>query len=154
MLGHGGIESLLHRLAYLVSIGTCSPELRVKTCRNVTRVLDRIRALGLTRPGGPAAGLGEDFTLASGDIPAEPERGEPGRNLPPSFLRQLCERLPLLERGPSGREIRLAVELLIDTGRRPEEVLRLRPALGHTRRQIAPAYQPASWPADRPGMLA
>jgi hypothetical protein len=32
----------------------------------------------------------------------------------------------VLDRGPSGREIRLAVELLMDTGRRPDEILRLR----------------------------
>jgi hypothetical protein len=125
-LGRGDIESLLHRLAYLTSIGRVSPELRVKTCRDVKRVIDRVRSLGLTRPGGPAAGLGEDFTLASCDIPAEPERGEPGRDLPPSIMRQLCQQLPLLESGqPSSREIHLAVELLIDTGRRPEEILRL-----------------------------
>jgi len=38
--------------------------------------------MGLTRAGGVAADLGEDFILAFGDIPAEPERGEPGRDLP------------------------------------------------------------------------
>ncbi|MFN2496519.1 MAG: tyrosine-type recombinase/integrase, partial [Pseudonocardiaceae bacterium] len=126
VLGRGDIESFLHRLAYLASIGECSPEVRVRICRDVKRILGRIRALGLTRPGGPAAGLGDDLILASGDIPAEPERGEPGRDLPVAIMRQLCEQLPLLERGPSGREIRLAVELLMDTGRRPEEILRLR----------------------------
>jgi integrase len=124
-LGRTDIESLLHRLAYLVSMGECSPELRAKICRDIKRFLGRIRALGLTRQGGRAAGLGEDFILASGDIPAEPERGEPGRDLPAAVLRQLCEQLPILERGPSGREIRLAIELLMDTGRRPEEILRL-----------------------------
>lgn len=126
VLGRADIESFLHRLAYLASIGECSPELRVRICRDIKRMLGRIRALGLTRPGGPAAGLGEDFILACGDIPAEPERGEPGRDLPTAIMRQLCEHLPLLECGPSGREIRLAVELLMDTGRRPEEILRLR----------------------------
>ena len=40
-------------------------------------------------------------------------------------MAQLCEQLPVLERGPSGREIRVAVELLMDTGRRPAEILRL-----------------------------
>ncbi|HEY6422587.1 MAG TPA: site-specific integrase [Pseudonocardiaceae bacterium] len=126
VLGRNDIESFLHRLAYLASIGECSPEVRVRICRDVKRILGRIRALGLTRPGDPAAGLGGDFILASGDIPAEPERGEPGRDLPAAIMRQLCEPLPLLERGPSGREIRLAVELLMDTGRRPDEILRLR----------------------------
>ena len=125
-LGRGDIESFLHRLSYLASIGECSPEVRVRICRDVKRILGRSRALGLTRPGAPAAGLGDDFILASGDIPAEPERGEPGRDLPAAIMRRLCGQLPLLEHGPSGREIRLAVELLMDTGRRPEEILRLR----------------------------
>jgi integrase len=125
LLGRGDIESFLHRMSYLVSTGECSPELRAKTCRDVKRILARIRALGLTRPDGPAAGLGDDFTLACGDIPAEPERGEPGRDLPVSIMAQLCEQLPVLQRGPSGREIRVAVELLMDTGRRPAEILRL-----------------------------
>jgi integrase len=40
-------------------------------------------------------------------------------------MAQLYEQLPVLERGPSGREIRVAVELLMDTGRRPAEILRL-----------------------------
>ena len=63
------IESFLHRLSYLTSTGECSPEQRTRICRDVKRILGRIRALGLTRPGGPAAGLGEDFILAAGDIP-------------------------------------------------------------------------------------
>jgi integrase len=120
------LESFLHRLAYLVSAGECSLESRARICRDVKRILGRIRALGLTRPDGPAVGLGENFILASGDIPAEPERGEPGRDLPAAVMRQLCAQLPLLDRGPSGQEIRLATELLMDTGRRPEEILRLR----------------------------
>jgi len=125
-VGRADIESFLHRLSYLASTGECSPELRVRICRDVKRMLARIRALGLTRPGGSAAGLGGDFILASGDIPAEPERGEPGRDLPTPIMRQLCDQLPRLDRGPSGREIRLAIELLMDTGRRPDEILRLR----------------------------
>jgi hypothetical protein len=41
-------------------------------------------------------------------------------------MRQLCEQVALLDNGqPSSREIRLTIEVLIDTGRRPEEILRL-----------------------------
>lgn len=126
VLGRTDIESFLHRLAYLTSTGECSREQRTKICRDVKRILGRIRALGLTRADGPAAGLGDDFILAAGDIPAEPERGEPGRDLPAAIMRQLADQMTLLERGPSGPEIRAAVELLMDTGRRPEEILRLR----------------------------
>ena len=125
LLARADIESFLHRLAYLTSAGACSPAQRTKICRDVRRVLARIRVLGLTRPGGAAAGLGDDFALAYGDIPAEPERPEPGRDLPAEIQRQLCAQLPLLEQAPSGREIRCAVELLTDTGRRPAEILRL-----------------------------
>jgi hypothetical protein len=120
LLGRGDIESFLHRMSYLVSTGECSPELRAKTGRDVKRFLARIRALGLTRPGGLAAGLGCDFTLACGDVPAEPERGEPCRDLPPAIMAQLCEQLPVLQRGPSGREIRVAVELLMVYSELPE----------------------------------
>jgi hypothetical protein len=74
LLGRAGIETFLHQLAYLTSAGEGSPELRTAICRDVRRILGRIRALGLTRPGGAAAGLDEDFTLAFCDIPAEPER--------------------------------------------------------------------------------
>jgi integrase len=126
VLGRTDIESFLHRLTYLVSTGKCSPEQRARICRDVKRILGRIRALRLTQPDGPAAGLGDDFVLAAGDVPAEPERGEPGRDLPAAITRQLCGQLARLERGPSGPEIRVAVELLMDTGRRPEEILRLR----------------------------
>jgi len=41
-------------------------------------------------------------------------------------MRQLCEQVSLLERGPCGTEIRTAIELLTDTGRRPEETGRPR----------------------------
>jgi hypothetical protein len=115
VLGRADIESFLQRQCYLVSTGVCNPELRARTCREVKQFLGRIRVLGLTRPGSPAAGLGCDFTLAFGDIPAEPERGETGQDLPTPITQQLCAQLPLLEHGPSGREIRVAVELLMDT---------------------------------------
>ncbi len=75
----------------------------------------------LTRPGGAAAGLPDDFTLARRDIPAEPEDPEPGRDLPAEVIGQLAAHLDALE-DMSSRELRLAVELLMDTGRRPDEI--------------------------------
>jgi hypothetical protein len=42
----------------------------------VRGVLTRSRAMGLTRPGAPAAGLAEDFAIHFEDIPDEPEPGE------------------------------------------------------------------------------
>ena len=50
----------------------------------------------------------------------------PGRALPQAVLRQLYENLSALEASTSTRHARPAIELLMDTGRRPEEILRLR----------------------------
>jgi len=77
--------------------------------------------MGLTRPGGPAAGLGEDFAIHLGDVPVKPQPGQRGRDLPPEIMRQICGHLDLL---PSP-EMRTATELAIDTGRRPEEIAAL-----------------------------
>jgi integrase len=85
-------------------------------------VLAGIRALGLTRPGQPAAGLASDVAIERSDIPAEPERGEPGRALPPEFMAVLCANLDILD----PVEVRVATQIGIDTGRRPEDILAVR----------------------------
>jgi hypothetical protein len=84
------MEAFLHRLAYLESVGKISDDARIRACREVRAVLTRIRAMGLTRPGAIAAGLGEDFVIGQADVPAEPEPTEPNRDLPPEIMRQLC----------------------------------------------------------------
>lgn len=94
------------------------------TCRHLKLILSRIRALGLTRPGGPAAGLPDDFTVSTSDIPYLPGHAEPSRDLPPEIMRQLCDQLPALE-CQHGVNIRTIVELAIDTGRRPDEICTL-----------------------------
>ena len=124
-LGRADIEAFLHRLAFLAADGQLSAYGRTKTCQDAGRVLAEIRALGLARPGGPASGLAEDFTLAAGDIPARADPGEPGRDVPAEIMRQICGHLPELEQVISSRETRVAVELLMDTGRRPAEVCAL-----------------------------
>jgi integrase len=119
-LGRADIENLLNRLAYQQSDGQIGIDARIRMLRQLKTVFARIRGLGLTRPGGPAAGLGDDFVFQHGDIPPTPDR-EPGRDLPPEIMRQLCEHLPKLAEVTS-QEVRVAVELAIDTGRRPEEI--------------------------------
>jgi len=120
-LGRADMEAFLHRLAYLESVGKISGDARIRACREVRAVLTRIRGMGLTRPGGIAAGLGEDFAIGLGDIPAEPEPAEPNRDLPAEIMRQLCAQLDQL----TSPVMRTAVELAIDTGRRPEEICEL-----------------------------
>ena len=96
-MGRSDIEDFLNRLAHLESIGEISRYRRNCICRDVREVLAGIRALGLTRPGQTAAGLAGDFAVERRDIPAEPERGEPGRDLPPEIMAVLCANLDTLE---------------------------------------------------------
>jgi integrase len=120
-LGRNDIEGFLNRLAYLESTGAISRYRRNGICRDVREALAGIRALGLTRPGQQAAGLAGDIAIERGDIPADPERGEPGRDLPPEVMAVLCANLDSLE--PA--EVRVATQIGIDTGRRPEDILAL-----------------------------
>lgn len=120
-LGQADIETFLNRLAYLAATGQLSTDARLRTVREVRQVLSTVRALGLTRPGTLAAGLGDDFTIGADDVPAEPEPAESGRNLPPEIMRQICSHLDRLTSAP----MRTGIELAIDTGRRPEEIATL-----------------------------
>jgi integrase len=117
-LGRPDMEFFLNRLAYQQAAGQISGDARIRACREVRKVLSTARAMGLTRPGGPAAGLGEDFTIGVADVPDKPEPAEPDRDLPLEIMRQLCAHLPAL----TSAVMRTATELAIDTGRRPEEV--------------------------------
>lgn len=121
VLGRGDLESFLNRLAHLEAIGKISRYRRNMICRDVRAVLAGIRALGLSRVGRPAAGLPGDFAIERADIPADPERGEPGRDLPLEIMAILCAHLDTLE----PVEVRVATQIGIDTGRRPEDILNL-----------------------------
>ena len=120
-LGRPDIDAFLNRLGYLESAGTVSRYHRNVICRGARLVLTGIRSLGLTRPGQAAAGLPGDFAVGLRDVPADPVRGEPGRDLPAEIMNQLCAGLDALE--PA--EVRTAVQIAIDTGRRPEDILGL-----------------------------
>ena len=120
-LGRADIEAFLNRLGYLESAGTISRYHRNVLCRGARTVLAGIRGMGLTRPGQAAAGLPGDFVIGATDIPAEPVRGEPGRDLPPEIMTVLCASLDTLQ--PA--EVQAATQIAIDTGRRPEDILGL-----------------------------
>lgn len=120
-LGRPDVEAFLNRLAYLESTGAISRYHRNVICRGARHALSGIRALGLTRPGQVAAGLPGDFALGRDDIPAEAQRGEPGRDLPAEVMAVLCANLD----GLHPAEVKTATQLGIDTGRRPEDILNL-----------------------------
>ncbi|MGW4784975.1 tyrosine-type recombinase/integrase [Streptomyces sp. NPDC004230] len=123
-LSRADIENFLNRMSFLEVNGRMTTNTRRSFVRMVRNVLKQARALGLTRPGGPMAGLPDDFTITRYDVPKAPEPPEEGQDLPAEVMRQLCAYLDLFE-DMTCRELRLAVELLMDTGRRPEEICRL-----------------------------
>ncbi|MER5440100.1 site-specific integrase [Streptomyces sp. NPDC002790] len=126
-LGRQDMTAFVNRLAYLQHTGAISAHKHVNVCRFVVRHLGRMRSLGMTRPGNPLHGLPDDFTLFPEDIPDDWEDTEAGRDLPLQVMRELCAHLQSLEyRGPQGQLNRVAVELLVDTGRRPQEICELR----------------------------
>ncbi|MEU2840918.1 site-specific integrase [Streptomyces sp. NPDC007076] len=124
VLGRGDIIAFGNRLAFLEQRGDITLRSRHDNCTYVRRVLIRMRAMGLARPGQPLHGLPDDFALGSEDVPALPDDDEAGHDLPPEVMEVLCANLPQLEEDHN-RETRLATEVLIDTGRRPVEICKL-----------------------------
>ena len=124
-LGREDITAFCNRLAFLAAQGQISERLRWTFARCARMVLGRCRSIGLTREGQPLHGLPDDFTVLPEDIPDEPEEEDTaGKDLPAEVMRVLTSHLGQLEAG-SSREVRVAVELLMDTGRRPDEVASL-----------------------------
>ena len=75
VLGRSDIEVFLRRMAFLAAEGRVSVDARTRICREVRHLLGRLRALGLTRPGGPAAGL-------AGDSPSPPVMSRSSPKIP------------------------------------------------------------------------
>ncbi len=123
MLGRADILDFLTRIAHLRHLGTFTEARHVRLLRQTRMVLLECRDLGLTRPGGCLAGLPGEFGIRRSDLPRDPDKRS-WRSLPAEVMQQLDQALPALEER-SGREYRLAVELLMDTGRRPDEICQL-----------------------------
>jgi integrase len=124
-LGREDISAFCNRLAFLAGQGQISERLRWTFTRSARMVLDRCRSISLTREGQPLHGLPDDFTVRREDVPDEPEEEDTaGKDLPAEVMRVLTSHLGRLEASNS-REVRVAVELLMDTGRRPDEIASL-----------------------------
>ena len=124
MLGRPDILAFTSRLAHLQRTGQMTFHTRLRVTRRVFRFLGDLHVLGMTGPGQPAAGLPAAFALRRDDIPKDAERDARPRSLPPAVLQVIAANLHVLgERcGVSERRI---TELLIDTGRRPDEICAL-----------------------------
>jgi integrase len=124
-VGRADIAAFCNRLAYLQAQDTLTYTTRRKVCGQVKNLLDWVRTSGLTRRGQQLHRLPGDFALTRSDIPARPDDDTlADGDLSAEVLRQLCNALPALE-ALSCREVRVAVELMVDTGRRPDEICQL-----------------------------
>lgn len=123
-LTRGDIVALLNRLAHEQRQGDLSLLRRSRVIRNVRTVLRHARDTGLARPGRPIEHLPAEFSIRAEDIPSMPIHTAEGRSLPNELFGQLAAALPELERR-KGAAVRVAIELLIETGRRPDEICRL-----------------------------
>jgi integrase len=123
-LSRRDIVAFTNRLAHQQRTGQVSEKKRLRYCRALRQFLGDVRAMGLTRPGGIAAGLPDDFIMGRHDIPPEPDPDEQGRDLPAWVMQILDANLHVLEER-SGTDMRRMTELMIDTGRRPDEICQL-----------------------------
>jgi hypothetical protein len=123
-LSRQDITAFANRLAYLVAQGMISAVTRVRWTRFLRGALDSMRAMGLTRSGQPLYGFPEDVRITAEDLPHLPEEFEAGRDLPGEVMQHLCAHLPILDE-LFDPQIRVAIELLIDTGRRRAEICTL-----------------------------
>jgi integrase len=122
------VEGFLARLGHLQAVGRLSDGSRGQAVDALARFLREARALGLTRPGGPLAGLPDRVTLRRRDRPPGRRRDQDdvGRALPEAVLAQLLDPANLDRlQAAGGPGWRAAVELMAGVGRRPGELCRL-----------------------------
>jgi integrase len=122
-LGRSDILAFLTRLAHLRHIGELTPARHLRLLREVKTVLTACRDVGLTKAAGPMYGLPGEFAIRGDDLPPDPDQHS-WRPLPAEIIQALDAELPRIEQR-SQREFRTAVELLMDTGRRPNEICQL-----------------------------
>ncbi|MFB7648058.1 tyrosine-type recombinase/integrase [Streptomyces sp. NPDC056084] len=124
LLGRDDLVFFLNRLRFLHSEGEISASQRLDAARDVRRLLNRMRTLGLTQAGQPLHGIADTFTLREEDMPEDAEDDEAGRDLPPEVMRHICHHLPTFDTSEH-QHFRTVTEIVIDTGRRPNEICKL-----------------------------
>jgi integrase len=125
LLGRADIALLLARLGRAHASGRISTYRRSVLIGDVAYFLRGARDLGLGAPQRPMFGLPAEFSLTREDVrrtARRPSRAA-ARALPEEVIAQLLDEpaLALLER-MHGQTTRRAIELLADTGRRPNEI--------------------------------
>jgi integrase len=133
---HGDNPSLLSRsdmaaftndLAHLEAAGRVSRSTRRLSLLDVDRFFREGRAVGLSRAAGPLAGLPDDVAVGPNDRVRELADEDEGRALPQVVMDQLLDPIALEQlEGAYEGDIRVAVELQAEVGRRSGELCRLR----------------------------
>jgi len=124
VLGRRDVLAYLNRLGFLERTDVISGNQRTNYLRSVRRVLGDCRDLGLAAAGRPLHRLGGDFSIFRDDVPQPPLDNEVERDLPQAVMRTLTGALQALA-ALSGEDVRRIAELLMDTGRRPDEICQL-----------------------------
>ena len=123
-LGRQDIVAHLNRMGYLERTGVITANHRTNLLRTLRRVLIDCQALGMTAPSRPLHRLGAGFSMFREDIPQPPLDNDRALDLPAPVMKTLTEGLAMFE-ARSGADMRRLTELLMDTGRRPDEICAL-----------------------------
>ena len=126
-LSRADLSAFSNDLAHLEAAGKVSRFTRRHWLLQVDQFLREARAMGLSRPGRPLAGLPDDFVVHPRDRVRAVSLDEQGRALPQTVMDQLLapSALELLE-GGYGPDVRAMVELQAEAGRRTGELCHLR----------------------------
>lgn len=126
VLGRPDIVSLTTWFGLRVETGEMSERSRWLALSQMRRLLGDCRDYGLTKPGRAMFGLPDDFAVTRRDVPPPPDdEDDVGRALPDRVIEILLERLPTMDDIAGNRSARVASELIMRTGRRPDEVCAL-----------------------------
>ena len=127
LLQRADLVSFANDLAHLEARGDLSRSTRRRWVIQLDRFLREARALGLSRPGGPMHGLGEDVVVPRNARVQKGSPEQPGKALPQAVIDQLLDpaALALLEEA-FGPDRRAMVELQASVGRRTGELCALR----------------------------
>jgi hypothetical protein len=82
-LGRRDIVGFTNRQAHLQRTGQITEHMRLEDCRAIRRFLADVRAMGLTRAGGVAAGLPDDFIMGARTSRPSPTRMRKAGTCPP-----------------------------------------------------------------------
>jgi integrase len=127
LVSRADLAAFASDLSHLEAKGQLSPLTRRSWLLHVGQFLAEARAMGLSRPGRPMAGLPEDVIFRRGDRLRAVSPGEPGRALPQRVIDQLLDPAALdLAEAMHGEDERAMVELQARVGRRTGELCGLR----------------------------